>query len=150
MIEYKTDAELEIMAEGGKILREVFEKTLRSVEVGMTTEHIDIMADKLIHEAGAEPAFKRVKGYSWTTCICINEQVVHTPPSKRTLKNGDIVTIDMGVFYKGFNTDKADTIIVGNTTPELELFLKKGRQTLTSALQKARVGNRISAPPPAK
>lgn len=134
---------MEIMRQGGQILHDVFEETIKIVNPGVTTEQIDKLAEKLIRKKGAEPAFQRVSGYRWTTCICINEQVVHTPPSGRKLQNGDIVTIDMGVFYKGFNTDKADTMVVGKTTDDKEAFLAVGKKTLHKALQQVKTRNRI-------
>lgn len=143
MIIYKTEKELKAMEECGKILRDAFKKTLSTVKPGISTLQIDQTAEKLIHEAGATPAFKRVSGYSWSTCICINSQVVHTPPSKTILRNGDAVTVDMGVFYKGFNTDKADTVIVGEGDKKIKTFLQVGRDALKKALEAVRVGNRI-------
>lgn len=143
MITYKTAEELTVMAEGGRILRETLNETRAFIKPGVTTREIDDVAESLIRKAGAEPAFQRVEDYQWTTCICINDQVVHTPPSERKIKEGDIVTLDMGVFYKGFNTDKADTIAVGQTTPEVKKFLETGRNALNKALKQAKQGNYI-------
>jgi methionyl aminopeptidase len=145
MIQYKTDEEIEIMRESGRKLHAAVGKLLPQVEVGMSTKDIDDLAEKLIIEEGAEPSFKRVKDYSWTTCVPINEQVVHTPPSsKRILKNGDVLTIDVGAYYKGFHSDYATTFAVGTTNDEkVKTFLDVGRQALVNAIAQAKAGNRL-------
>src|SRR3989344_9588279 len=105
MIRLKTKEEIEIMKMGGKKLREVVKELIPQIKVGMTTNEIDVKAEELIRAKGAEPSFKRVKGYHWSTWLTVNEEIVHTPPSKKILKNGDILTVDIGIYYKGFNTD---------------------------------------------
>jgi methionyl aminopeptidase len=107
MITYKTDNEVQIMAEAGKMLHTVLSEVPDKVKVGVTTDEINQFIDDRIHELGGEPGFKRVKGYKWASCICINEQVVHTPPSKKVVKEGDVVTIDSGVYLKGLHTDRS-------------------------------------------
>ena len=110
MVKLKTNAEIEIMHEGGRILKSVAEELIPWIQVGLTTKQIDEKAEELIRKKGAEPSFQKVKGYNWTTCIPVNEQAVHTPPSERELEDGDLVTLDIGVFYKGFHTDYAHSV----------------------------------------
>lgn len=144
MIYLKTDKEIGIMKEGGVRLRGVVKKLLPFVTVGISTEEIDKEAERLICEQGGEASFKKVKGYNWTTCISINEQIVHTSPSKREVKTGDIVTIDIGMLYKGYNTDFATTFIVGDIKDNaVNKFLETGKTTLNKAIDQAKVGNRI-------
>lgn len=144
MISYKTENEIGLMKAGGAILHQVFEEIRPLLKPGIKTEEIDKRAEQLIIKHGAEPAFKRVKNYYWTTCICINEQIVHTPPSGTILQDGDVITVDMGVFYRGFNTDKADTVVVGGSSDNaIEGFLSAGRDTLQQAIGKAVGGNYI-------
>lgn len=140
MIHLKTIQEIEVMKEGGKRLREVLSELVKSVRVGMTTEELDKKAEKLILEKGGEPSFKTVKGYKWTICSPVNEQAVHTPPSDRKLKSGDVLTIDIGLIYKGFHTDTATSLVVGQSNESLDTFLKVGKETLMNAISKARVG----------
>ena len=140
MIHYKTEKEIEVSIEGGKKLRKVVSMLLPKVKVGMTTSEIDLEAERLIKKEGGEPAFKKVKGFFWTTCLPINEQVVHTPPSERRLKDGDIITVDIGLTYKGFNTDFATTFVVGRSNEKIDRFLKIGQQTLYRAIDKAKEG----------
>lgn len=143
MIEYKTSDEIASMREGGALLKGVVKKILPLIKSGTTTLQIDEAADRFIQEAGGEASFKKVKGYRWATCLPVNEQVVHTPPSKRVLKNGDIFTLDIGMFYKGLHTDFADTYIIGKTDKKYQEFLDTGKQALREAIQVARAGNRL-------
>jgi len=144
MIKLKTNDEIEIMKHGGKILRDVVDELIPWVAVGQTTKEIDTKAEELIRAKGGEPSFTKVKGYHWTTCIAVNEQAVHTPPSDRTLKDGDVVTIDIGVFYKGFHTDYAYTKIVGiNNDSEKKKFLEVGETTLDRAIAMVKNGEYI-------
>ncbi len=144
MIIYKTDEEIRIMQECGAKLKRAMKKLLPLAKVGVTTNFLDKKAEQFIREEGAEPSFSKVEGYKWTICPTINEQIVHTPPSERKLKNGDVLTIDIGAYYKGFHSDHSITFVVGDkTTPEIERFLKVGRDTLDKAIGKAVLGNRI-------
>lgn len=148
MIHLKSPQELEDMKVGGAMLAQVIQQTTEFVESGMTTNQIDEFATKLIKSLGGDVSFNKVPGYSWATCLCINEQVVHTPPSEQVVRAGDVLTIDVGVFYKGLHTDAATTIIVdGSTTlgvtPGVVHFLESGRTVLNAALKQVKPGNRI-------
>jgi methionyl aminopeptidase len=140
MIYLKTPEEIELMKEGGKILREVVDELIPSIDIGQSTLEIDKKAEELIKSKGAQPSFKTVKGYSWTTCIPVNEQAVHTPPSKRILQDGDLVTVDIGVLYKGFHTDYAYSKVVGTEDSNVTRFLEAGKKTLDAAIQKVHAG----------
>ncbi|MFH0773192.1 MAG: type I methionyl aminopeptidase [bacterium] len=144
MITYKTNAEIEIMKECGVKLKNVMKKLTPQIRAGVTTNDINALAEQYIQEEGAELSFSKVEGYKWAICVPINEQVVHTPPTSRILKNGDVLTIDIGAYYKGFHTDHAITVIVGGkSTPEIERFLGVGREALDRAVEQARAGKRI-------
>ncbi len=144
MIDLKTDEEIKIMAEGGRKLRKVVEKLLRQINPGITTLDINQEAERLIEKEGAKPSFKTVKDYHWATCLPVNEQVVHTPPSSRLLKDGDLLTLDIGVYFKGYHTDFATTIVVGNNTDKkINQFLEVGKSTLEKAIKQAKVGCRL-------
>ncbi len=144
MINFKTDKEIETIKEGGKRLREVVTKLRPIIDVGVTTREIDKKAEELIRIVGAEPSFKRVEGYRWSTCVPINEQIVHTPPSSRVLKDGDIFTLDIGLYYQGFHTDYSDTWIVGKAKSKEEVkFLAVGAETLKKAIAVAVKDNHI-------
>ncbi|MDP4011576.1 MAG: type I methionyl aminopeptidase [Candidatus Roizmanbacteria bacterium] len=144
MIHLKTQQEIDWMKEGGKILSEVVDELLPSIEPGMTTNEIDIRAEKMIQARGAESSFKQVKGYRWTTCLPVNEQTVHTPPSERKLKKGDVLTVDIGVYHHALHTDYATTFVVGEEgDAKTQAFLKKGKNTLEAALKKVKTGERL-------
>ncbi|OGK62207.1 type I methionyl aminopeptidase [Candidatus Roizmanbacteria bacterium RIFOXYB2_FULL_38_10] len=144
MINYKTSKEIGAMKECGLKLRKSVELLLPLVKPGMTTELIDKTAEKIIVSQGAETSFNKVKGYFWTTCVPINEQVVHTPPGKRVIKNGDVLTIDIGAYFGGFHTDYATTFIVGKQEDsKVSHFLDIGKETLTNAIKQAKVGNHL-------
>jgi len=142
MIDYKTEQEIKIMEEGGKKLRRIINQLIKEVAVGMTTEMIEKRARDLIKKEKAEVSFNKVKGYNFATCLPVNEQIVHTPPSKRVLKKGDLLTIDMGVYFKGFHTDCAETVVIGRKEQgEIKKFLDTGKEALKKAINKVKNGN---------
>lgn len=139
----KTAEEIAIVKKGGAILKQTLAYVLPLVKPGVTTDYLDKKAEEFIHSQGAIPGFKKVPHYHWTICACVNEQVVHTPPSAYVLKEGDIITVDAGVFYKGYHTDAARTVAVGNVSAQVAAFLKTGEQTLKRALSVIKPGKRI-------
>jgi methionyl aminopeptidase len=142
MIHYKTEEEIKIMQEGGRRLRAVVKDLLPQVKAGMTTAKVNEIAEKLIKQAGGEISFNKVPGYDWATCLTINEQVVHTPPGKRVLKDKDVLTIDIGLYYQGFHTDFSTTFIIGGRSDkETDKFLSIGLETLKKAIDVAKAGN---------
>lgn len=141
MINLKSDQEIEIMKQGGKILKSVVDELIPKIALKKSTKYIEDEARILIGKNNAKPSFTTVKGYSWCTCLPVNEQAVHTPPSKRTLKNGDLLTLDIGLIYKGFHTDYATTIAIGdNISDEKKHFLEVGKKTLDSAIKLFKTG----------
>lgn len=145
MIHLKTQAELQIMLEGGRRLREVVKELKPKIKAGITTNEVNRMAEEFIKKQGAESSFNKVHGYSWSTCLPINEQVVHTPPSKRVIKDQDVFTLDIGLYFKGFHVDYADTFAIGKVKDkETERFLQVGKQTLNDAIKVAKNGKRIA------
>lgn len=140
MIELKTPAEIGIMTLGGKILAETLQAVLQMAKPGISTKELDSFAEKLILKAGGKPSFKMEKGYYYTTCMCLNDIVVHGIPTPELLKKGDILGIDMGVFYKGFHTDASWSIQIGGGHNK---FLEIGELALKKAIEKCVVGNHI-------
>ncbi len=151
MIDIKTKEEIEIMKTGGKILAGVLWEVLGHIKPGVSELELDSLANRLITEKGAKPAFKKVKGYFHATCISTNNVVVHGIPSGYKFKEGDVVGIDCGVFYKGFNTDMSETIRVStnnkqqttNNRDKVDRFLEVGKHALEEAIKVAVLGNRI-------
>lgn len=150
MINIKTKEEIEIMHSGGQILAEVVSEILEQISPGVTELDIDKLAETLILRKGGEPAFKRVEGYKNTICVSTNNVVVHGIPTSYEFKEGDVVGIDCGVYYKGFNTDMAETVRISNIKnqisnkdEEIDKFLKTGLLALEAGIQEAKVGNRV-------
>lgn len=147
MIDIKTQAEIDIMKKGGMILSEVLWELMKHVRPGVTELEIDDLADKLITQKGGEPGFKKVKGYRHSICACTNDVVVHGIPSEYRFKAGDLVCIDCGVYYKGYHTDMAETVLVQGAKykaqEDKQRFLMIGKKALDAGIKQAVLGNRI-------
>jgi len=145
-ISLKTDQQIKIMAEGGEKLGAILDEVLAKVAPGLSTLEIDSWIEEGIVKAGGKPSFKLVPHYHWASCIGINEEVVHSIPKKnKIIKEGDLLKIDLGMLWEGFNTDLSWTIPVDKTTVSREQsrFLEAGERTLKEAIKVARPGNRI-------
>ncbi|OGZ67922.1 MAG: type I methionyl aminopeptidase [Candidatus Staskawiczbacteria bacterium RIFCSPHIGHO2_02_FULL_42_22] len=136
----KTENEIKMMAEGGKILATVLKEIAAMVKPGITTLELDRAAEALILKYGARPAFKGYENFPYSLCASVNENVVHGFPSNVPLKNGDIVGLDLGVLYKGYNTDMAMTVAVGEISFEAKRLLKVTEKALRLGIKKARAG----------
>lgn len=148
MIDIKTKPEIENMKHGGKILSDVLWEVMKAAKPGVSELELDAMAEKLIRARGGEPGFMKVPGYRHTVCFCTNDVVVHGIPSEYRLKAGDVVCIDAGVFYGGFHTDMAETIVVEGEngegqTEEKTTFLAIGKQALEAGIKEAKNGKRV-------
>jgi methionyl aminopeptidase len=139
----KSPQEIDIMSQAGKLLAYVRDETVKKIKPGLTTLEVDQIATKLIKEVGAEPSFSRVPGYHHATCVNLNDVVVHGVPNSQVIKNGDLVSLDIGLYWKKFHSDTSISVIAGKATPFQEKFLKIGRDAVELAIKKARVGNRI-------
>lgn len=133
------------MAEGGHLLAIVRDTLGQSAQVGMTPIELDALADTLIDKTSGKAAFKKVPGYHNATCINVNTGVVHGIPTATPFKFGDVVSIDVGLLYKGFYTDTAVTVVIGGKpTPAQQKFLDTGRLALHAGIKAAVVGARVS------
>lgn len=143
----KTPSEIELMRKSGKILAYVQEEIQKMAQPGVSTWDLDKHAEKLILEAGATPSFKGVKGvvpFPATLCISIDDEAVHGIPDKEIiLQEGQIVTVDCGVYYKGFHTDSATTYGIGQIDPNTNRFIESVRQTLYQAIKLVKPGVKI-------
>lgn len=143
MLILKTPKEIEIMAEGGKLLAEIIKKLEKEVKPGVATKFFNELAEKLIFECGGEPNFKGVNGFPATICTSVNEEIVHIVPSERVLKEGDILSLDIGMKYKGYHSDMALTVPVGKVSPEAQRLIRVTKKALKRGIKKARVGNTL-------
>jgi methionyl aminopeptidase len=140
----KTQEEIEQLRISGKILSDVLKETAKLVKVGVTTAELDLFAEKMIRERGGVPAFLNYKpsggSYPFPAALCtsVNEEVVHGIPSEtKILKEGDIITLDLGVAYNGFFTDSAITVCVGNADASTQRFFDATREALAAGVKAA-------------
>ena len=145
MIQLKSIREIDLMAEGGKILAATVQMLRGEVRAGMSTQDLDAIAEKFIRShAGATPAFKGLYGFPGTLCTSINQEIVHGIPSrKRVLKDGDIISIDVGVGYRGYFTDSATTVAVGEVDEETVRLLDTTERALAAGIAAAVPGNHL-------
>ncbi len=131
------------MQASGKMLADTLWEVVENVKPGVSEIELDALSEKLIRQKGGEPGFQKVPGYKHATCISTNDVVVHGIPSNYKLKEGDIIGIDCGVFYKGFHTDMAQTVSVGKTSDKAQKFLEVGGKALEMGIKQAIVGNHV-------
>ena len=143
MIIIKSPREIEQLKRSNAIVAEVFEKLKGMIAPGVTTQELDQVAEEYILSKGGRPAFKGYRGFPATLCISINEEVVHGIPSQRRLKEGDIISLDVGVNYLGYYGDAAITFPVGEVDPEAKRLLEVTEKALTIGIEKAKIGNRL-------
>ncbi len=138
-----TSEEIAVMARGGKILADVKKTLAGMVKIGVSAQELEEKAVAMIAEAGAEPSFMKVPKYHWATCINVNAGIVHGIPTEELVfREGDLVSIDLGVYYQGFHTDSSLSVAI-NPTPEMAKFLEVGQLAMKKALAQAVAGNRV-------
>jgi len=141
MIAIKSPAEIEIMKKGGNISKNALNIALEMAQEGVSLADIDKAVDNFILANKAFPSFKKVPGYHHATCININDGLVHGIPNKYVIKKGDLVKIDLGVFYEGFHTDTSATIEVGSDREAK--FIQAGKDCVENAVQMCVIGNKL-------
>ncbi len=144
MIILKSDKEIEIMKEAGKIVAKTHEVLQKHIEPGITTKELDEIAEKEIKSLGGIPAFKGYNGFPASICASINEEVVHGIPGLKKLKDGDIISIDIGSIYDGYYGDAARTFSVGNISKEAKKLIDVTRESFYKGLKYCKVGYRLS------
>jgi len=140
MITIKTEEDLEKIRQACKIVARVLEKLKKSIKPGISTLEIDRIAEEFIKKSGALPAFLGYRGYKFSTCISINEQVVHGLPSDRKLKEGDIVGVDVGAIFDGYYGDNAKTFSVGAVGKKAKKLIAITEECLYLGIKQARDG----------
>jgi methionyl aminopeptidase len=144
MIYLKSPSEIAVIKRNGAVIQRCFEAAAGMMKPGVKRKDIDRTIEKIILSQGAKPAFKGFRGYPAATCISVNEEVVHGIPNGRVLEEGDVCGIDVGVYKDGYYADAARTYPVGKISAEAETLLRVTRAALEKAIDKARVGNRLS------
>jgi methionyl aminopeptidase len=140
----KTAAELALMRQAGRVVAGVLALLREEARPGITTGALDALAEEYIRRHGAVPSFKGYRGFPASTCISINEEVVHGIPGPRVLRAGDVVSVDVGAIYQGLHGDAAATFGLGKVSEEARRLMRIGEESLAHAIDQVRPGRRLS------
>lgn len=149
MVILKNEADVKIMADGGRILSGVLKILEKETRVGITTNYLDTLSLKLIKEAGARPAFLNYRSqgsrhpYPKTLCTSLNDVVVHGVPSERIIQSGDLLKLDLGLIYQGFYLDSARTVFIGDPPKEIKKLISITQKALVRGIKSARIGKTL-------
>lgn len=143
MVIIRRQEEIERIRESNLIVAEVLDALKKEVKAGVTTKELNEYCEELVRKWGAKPAFKGYRGYPYALCTSVNEEVVHGMPSDRRLKEGDILSLDFGVYYKGYYGDAAITVPVGEVSEEARKLIKVTEAALYKGIEEAQAGNRL-------
>ena len=143
-ITIKSEREIELMAEAGKILERVHNELEKALHPGMSTKDIDTLGEKIIRSYGCIPSFLNYNGYPASICVSVNQEVVHGIPDKhRIIHEGDIVSLDAGVIYKGYHSDAARTHAVGEVSEEAKKLIQVTKECFFEGIKYAKAGNHL-------
>ena len=143
MIHYKTKAEIEVMRESCLLVSQALTEVAKILRAGVTTLELDQMIGAFISDHAAVPSFLHYRGYPFNSCISVNDVVVHGFPNKTPLKEGDIVSVDIGVLKNGFHGDHAYTFSIGDPGREISQLIRVTKESLYKGIEKAVAGNRV-------
>ncbi|OJJ16024.1 type I methionyl aminopeptidase [marine bacterium AO1-C] len=143
MIVYKTQEEIELIRQSAQILGKAHAEVAKMIQPGVTTIALDKRAEEFIRDHKGEPSFKGYNSFPASLCISVNDAVVHGIPDKYELQEGDIVSIDCGVFLNGFHSDSAYTYPIGEVSPEVQKLLKVTKESLEIGIKQAISGSRV-------
>jgi methionyl aminopeptidase len=143
MIQYKTREEITIMRESCLLVGRAHAEAVKIMKAGITSMQLNNIVEEFIRDNGGTPSFKNYNGFPYATCISMNEAVVHGFPSNDLIREGDIISLDIGVFKNGFHGDSAYTYAIGEITDEVRQLLKVTKESLYIGIEKARQGNRV-------
>lgn len=143
MISLKSSREIELMDRAGTVVALVHKRLKEEIKPGMTTKHIDQICEEVIRGNGCTPSFKGLYGFPGSVCTSVNEVLVHGIPGSQILKNGDIISVDVGACYKGYHGDSAWTFLVGDVDEKTRDLCRVTEEALYKGLEQVRPGNRI-------
>lgn len=143
MIKIYSENEIEILRQGGKILAKIIKELKKKVRPGVKTKYLNKVAKDLVLSFGTEPSFEGFDEFPAVLCTSINEEIVHVVPKKRKLKEGDILSLDLGIRFNGYCTDMAITIPVGKISKETKKLIKTTREALKIGIKQVRPGNHL-------
>ena len=143
-ISIKSEREIQLMRESCKMLADVFKQLEDAIRPGMSTWELDALGEKLIRACGGVPNFLNYNGFPASLCVSVNDEVVHGIPRKdRILQDGDIVSVDAGLIYKGYHSDMARTFAVGEISEEAKLLIERTKQSFFDGIKMAKAGNHL-------
>lgn len=143
-VSIKSAREIELMRESCRLLADVFHNMEKAIRPGISTYDIDALGEKLIRRHGCEPNFLNYNGYPASICVSVNEEVVHGIPRRdHVLREGDIVSLDAGLIYKGYHSDMARTFAVGEVSEEARLLIERTKQSFFEGIKAAKAGNHL-------
>ena len=143
MIYYKTNSEIELMRESAQLVGKAIAEIAKLLRPGITTGKLDSVGEEFIRDHGGTPSFKNYKGYPYAACISVNDAVVHGFPNANELKNGDLISVDVGIYKNGFHGDHAYTFLIGETSEEIVQLVRVTKESLYKGIEKAIVGNYV-------
>lgn len=143
MIYYKTEAEIEIIRHSALLVGKAIAELAKAIKPGVTTHKLDQLAEQFIIDNGGVPSFKNFKGYPFASCISVNDAIVHGFPTDKPLEDGDVISVDVGVFKNGYHGDSAYTFAIGNVSEEKIQLLSVTKESLRKGIEKTIAGNRI-------
>ncbi len=145
MIVLKTEDQIEIMFRAGQVVAKTLSMVQENIKAGMTTGELDSLIEEFLRSQGAEPAFKGYQGFPASACISIDDEVVHGIPGDRVIKDGEIVSVDIGSIVDGYYGDSARTFAVGNVSSDRRRLMEFTLKALHAGIDKARKGNKLGA-----
>lgn len=143
MIHYKTQPEIALMRESALLVSRTLTEIAKILQPGMTTLHLDKVIAAFIHDNGGVPSFLNYRGYPFNSCISVNDVVVHGFPNEQPLREGDIISVDIGVVKNGYHGDHAYTFAIGNPGPAIMQLIKVTKESLYKGIEKAVAGGRV-------
>ena len=139
----KTDEEIKLMRQAGRIVADILEIMREQIKPGLTTKELDIIAERELKKRNATSSFKGYRGFPANVCVAINDEIVHGIPGKRVLRQGDIISMDFGAIFQGLQGDAATTVAVGETSPEAKELLETTVGALKAGINAAQSGARL-------
>lgn len=143
MVSAKTKGEIDYMRQAGKVVGQTIQEVSKYIKPGITSEELDKIGEEFIRSKGMVPAFKGLYGFPGSICISFNEEVVHGIPGKRVLKEGDIISLDVGAAYKGWNADGAATFPVGKISDQAQKLIDVTREATFIGIEQMKLGNHL-------
>ncbi len=140
MIIIKSDEEIAVMRQAGRIVATILEILIRQVKAGMKTKELDIIAVRELERRGAKSSFKGYHGFPASLCVSVNDEIVHGIPGKRVLREGDVVSLDFGAIYDGFQADATVTVGIGEVSPEAKRLMEAAKRSLDAGIAAAHPG----------